>query len=459
MILLIHPVTEEFEVRLYLYKLKNNYLFILSIVKTGYFHFLKQTKVTALHFFIAICCISLLGGCLFLSNLSDKKEDSPIKTHSSSSIKLPPLLVEHWVSFQVRSGDSITSLFKKAGLTPANVQEVIRFKNAKKVLSHIYPGETILLLIKNNVLVKLRLNHSALKSTLLVKTDDGWNISTLEKKPVVKQVTAKGVIEDSLFLAGEDAGMSNKKIMELANLFGWDLDFVMDIRKGDSFKLIYDNYLIGGKKVGEGPIIAAQFINRGKKYYIFRYTDSENHTGYYTDEGYNAKRTFIRTPVAFSRISSKFSYGRRHPILNRIRAHRGVDYAAPSGTAIKASGDGRIIFRGKKKDYGNTIIIRHGNNISTLYAHMRSFKKGLKKGSKVAQSQVIGFVGQTGLATGPHLHYEFRLNGIHRDPLTVKLPKAEPIKESERARFLLTIAPLLIKLQSEQATPDLDITE
>ena len=236
--------------------------------------------------------------------------------------------------------------------------------------------------------------------------------------------------------------------MALAGIFGWDIDFALDIRQGDSFTVMYEELLLDGEKVGDGNIIAAEFINDDRTYRAYRYTDSKEKTEYYSPDGKSMRKPFMRTPVDLARISSRFNLRRKHPVLNKIRAHKGVDYAAATGTAIKATGDGKVVHRGRKGGYGNTIILRHGNTYTTLYAHMSKYARKTGVGSRVKQGQIIGYIGSTGLATGPHLHYEFRVNGVHRNPLKVKLPSAKPLPESEMGRFQTSIQPLIVQLDA-----------
>jgi murein DD-endopeptidase MepM/ murein hydrolase activator NlpD len=238
----------------------------------------------------------------------------------------------------------------------------------------------------------------------------------------------------------------------MANIFGYDIDFAQDIRKGDKFEILYEEKTLDGKAVGTGNILTARFTNRGKIYTAVRYTDKNGNTSYYSADGSSLRKAFIRTPVDFARISSRFSNGRKHPILNKIRAHKGVDYAAPRGTPIKAAGDGRVTLAGRKGGYGNTIVIKHGQRYQTLYAHMQGFAKGIRAGSNVKQGQIIGYIGTTGLSTGPHLHYEFQANGVHVDPLSQKLPISDPIHASEKQRFTERSKTLLAKLDIKKDT-------
>ncbi|MEJ2426098.1 MAG: peptidoglycan DD-metalloendopeptidase family protein, partial [Candidatus Thiodiazotropha sp.] len=286
-----------------------------------------------------------------------------------------------------------------------------------------------------------------ISSLEITPDDDSFNASLNNREVEIRSNQLSGTIENSLYLAAKKAGLSEKLIMQLADIFGWDVDFALEIRSGDRFTVISQEDYLDGEKLKDGPILAAEFVNQGKTYRAIRYTDETGHTDYYTPEGRSMRKAFLRAPVDFRRISSKFTQERWHPVLGKKRPHRGVDYAAKTGTPIKAAGDGKVIFRGKKGGYGNTVIIQHGQTYTTLYGHMSKFNKSAKRGSRVKQGQVIGYVGQTGLATGPHLHYEFRVNGVHRNPLTVKLPAAEPIAEKYRDDFIVKSQPLISKLE------------
>ena len=258
---------------------------------------------------------------------------------------------------------------------------------------------------------------------------------------------ANGIINDSLFLSGQKAGLSANLIMQLVAIFGWDIDFVLDIRKGDSFTILYEEQYKNGAKVAEGPIIAAEFINQGKAIRAIRYSENNERSNYYAVNGDAMRKAFLRTPVDFfSRISSRFSLGRKHPVLNKIRAHKGVDYAAPMGTPVRATGDGVVAFAGKDGGFGRKIKLKHGGAYSTVYAHLQRIGKNIRRGKEVKQGQIIGYVGQSGLATGPHLHYEFQIHGVHRNPLTVKLPKVKAIAKKNLPEFKKTIVPILAEL-------------
>ncbi len=335
----------------------------------------------------------------------------------------------------VGKGDSLSVIFQRAG---ASAAELLTIDKAMKDRgwAKLYPGEKVVFGFDSGGKLKaLTLHRSPLE-----QFEVSWNGSGFEGKQVVRQpdiqlAYAEGEIRDSLFVDASRAGLPDKLIMELANIFGWDIDFIQDIREGDRFRVVYEEKYLGEKKIGLGGIVAAEFVNQGKSYKAIRYTDSNGRTAYYTPDGRSMRKAFLRMPVDFARISSGFNLRRKHPVLNRIRAHKGTDYAAARGTPIKASGDGRVIFAGRKGGYGNTVIIRHGQAITTLYAHMQKFARGIRSGKTVRQGQVIGYIGSTGLATGPHLHYEFRVNGVHKNPMTVALPEAAPVPKSERKRF------------------------
>jgi murein DD-endopeptidase MepM/ murein hydrolase activator NlpD len=354
-----------------------------------------------------------------------------------------------WHTIEIKSGDNLADIFSREGISPQQLYKIMNLGGATHNLTKIYPGQTLRLLTDNESGL-IRLEYQIDKMNLLEvrRTGDDFETSTTYNTPERNITNASGFIDSSLFLAAQKAGLSDNMTMELASIFGWDIDFALDIRKGDKFVVLYDELYLEGEKVGEGHILAATFINQGKTYQAVRYTDESGVTDYYSPDGKNMRKAFLRTPVEYTRISSGFSLGRRHPILNRIRAHKGVDYAAPTGTPVKTTANGKIIFRGKKGGYGNTIIVQHGNKYSTLYGHLSRFKSGLSTGSTIKQGQVIGYVGMTGLATGPHLHYEFRIDGVHHNPLTVKLPGAEPLNKEYLADFRQKAASLIGKLDA-----------
>ncbi|MFJ7144702.1 peptidoglycan DD-metalloendopeptidase family protein [Pseudomonas protegens] len=353
----------------------------------------------------------------------------------------------------VAKGDTLSTLFEKVGLPATSVHEVLASDKQAKQFSQLKHGQKLEFeLTQDGQLNNLHSKVSDLETITLTKGPKGFTFNRVITKPVVRSAYVHGVINSSLSQSAARAGLSHSLTMDMANVFGYDIDFAQDIRQGDEFDVIYEQKVANGKVVGTGNILSARFTNRGKTYTAVRYTNKQGSSSYYTADGNSMRKAFIRTPVDFARISSRFSMGRKHPILNKIRAHKGVDYAAPRGTPIKAAGDGKVLLAGRRGGYGNTVIIQHGNTYRTLYGHMQGFAKGVKTGGSVKQGQVIGYIGTTGLSTGPHLHYEFQVNGVHVDPLGQKLPMADPIAKAERARFLQQSQPLMARMDQEKAT-------
>ncbi len=342
---------------------------------------------------------------------------------------------ENVLSIKVLAGDTLSTIFTRHGLSAATLAKLQATKHGKR-LARIRPGQTLSLYMnEQNVLQRLILPLDIQHSLHLIRGHKNFHSVQISKKLKTRLNYAEARITNSLFLAGKKSGLSDDLIMQMVDIFGWDIDFALDIRTGDHFTLIFEELYRAGEKVANGSIIAAEFVNRGKAIRAIRYTDASGHSDYYTPDGHSVRKAFLRTPVKFSRISSRFNLRRKHPVLHRVRAHRGVDYAAPRGTPIRATGDGKIAFASRKGGYGKTLIIRHGSTYSTLYAHLSRFARGIRSGKSVRQGQLVAYVGSSGLATGPHLHYEFRVRGRHRNPLTVALPKAKSIAKRFRTDY------------------------
>jgi len=346
-----------------------------------------------------------------------------------------------WQSLKIKSGDSLSVLFDRANIKPAQLHALMQLGKATSELKRIHPGDSIKVMSDDDgQLLALNYQIDGIRYLQVERDENAQLTANIFKHHIeVRNAYASGEIESSLFLASAKAGLSQNTTMELANVFGWDIDFALDIRKGDKFTVIYEQRFKNGVKIKDGNILAAEFINQGKTFRALRYTDPvTNYTGYYSPSGHSLRKAFLRSPVKFSRISSRFTTKRYHPILHRFRSHKGVDYASGRGTPIRASGDGKVIYKGNKGGYGRTVIIKHGSRYTTLYAHMNSYNRKIRSGKRVKQGQVIGYVGSSGLASGPHLHYEFRVNGVHRNPLTVKFPSTKPIPKRYRDNFELT---------------------
>jgi murein DD-endopeptidase MepM/ murein hydrolase activator NlpD len=365
-------------------------------------------------------------------------------------VAAPPEKEGEQLLLTVKSGDSLDRLFRRSNLSLVDLTMLMRQDLTRKYLRLLKPGDEIEIRHLDGKVLELTREIDLFSALTVTREADTFVAQTHLYDIHPKQTEASGRISSSLFLAAAEAGISDRTIMNMAGMFAWDIDFVLDIREGDEFIIIYEELWRDGELLTEGEILAAEFINQGKSYRALRYTSPDGETNYFTPEGENVRKAFLRAPLNFARISSNFNPRRRHPKLNTIRAHQGVDYAAARGTAIKAAGNGKIIFRGVKGGYGNTIILQHGDNITTLYAHLNGFSRDYRNGAKVQQGNTIGFVGATGLATGPHLHYEYRKNGVHMNPRTVNLPDAEPIDPALRASFLENTESLLLKLESQR---------
>ena len=346
----------------------------------------------------------------------------------------------------VGPGDSLSAIFQRLGLL-ASVPSLLQSGVPTRPLHRLHPGQTLHILTDDQGLLHLMLQPTPTREAHYLRTPDGaFLVNYIDLPMEYRRRTVRKTIERTLFDAGYDAGLSPAMILALAHVFSWDIDFALDIHRGDQFKLVWDEHWIQGRRVKDGPIIAAEFTNRGRTYRAVRYAKPGGNAIYYTPDGQPLRKPFLRTPVDFTRISSRFNPRRLHPILKQVRPHRGVDYAAPTGTPIYATGDGTVIQRGLNGGYGRSVLIRHGTRYATVYAHLSRYARGLKAGSKVVQGQMIGRVGKSGMATGPHLHYEFRVDGIHRDPLKITLPSSQPLQYSQLSHFRQQTWPALIAL-------------
>lgn len=366
-----------------------------------------------------------------------------------------PTEFEFQKALTVNSGDTLSVLFVKAGLDNSLLHSILSTNKEAKHFTHLKIGQVVTFEFdESQALQSVSSQLNPLETIYLEKKADTDSFSFRKDVATTQTVekSVQGVIKSALFSATKKAGLPYGLALDMANIFGYDIDFAQDLRTGDEFELVYEEKVLDGQAIGTGNILAARFTNRGKEFTAVRYTDKQGNASYYSADGSSLRKAFIRTPVDFARISSRFSLGRKHPILNKIRAHKGVDYAAPRGTPIKAAGDGRVTLAGRKGGYGNTIVIKHGQRYQTLYAHMQGFAKGVRAGSNVKQGQIIGYIGTTGLSTGPHLHYEFQVNGAHVDPLSQKLPTADPIHASEKQRFTERSKTLLATLDANKDT-------
>ena len=348
----------------------------------------------------------------------------------------------------VSHNDTLDRIFRRLKLDLADLASLRDMPGLKAGLDKLRPGEALHLIHRDGSLFGFERRLSPSETLRVIRDEAGFRSNVLENPLETRERTVHGVIDSSLFEAVAKAGAHDQTALALADIFGWDIDFVLDIQPGDTFTATYDEISQDGTYVKDGPVIAALFVNRGRQFRAVRYVDPTGSAHYYSPEGVSMYRAFLRTPVEFTRISDRFNPNRLHPILNTIRAHKGVDYAAPTGTPVRAAGDGRVQFAGRQGGYGNVVEIAHPRGVVTVYGHLSRFGKGIHTGSKVTQGDVIAYVGMTGLATGPHLHYEYRVNGVHKNPQTVDLPGAAPIDPAWRQDFDVKTALALAALEA-----------
>lgn len=385
--------------------------------------------------------------------VSERPDPAPAATSRAFDV---PATEHTWRSVEVRSGDSLARIFSREHLSARDLHAVMQSDDTARRLRRIHPGEQLQYRADDaGNLLALRYEFDRLEAIIAERAEPEAPFATRiqAREPERRVVTAEAEIESSLFLASTAAGLDDATAMAVADIFQWDIDFVLDIRRGDGFRVAVEELWLDGEKLGYGAILAAEFTNRGDVYRAVRYTDREGYTSYYTPDGMSMRKAFLRAPVQFSRISSNFNMRRRHPLHNTVRPHRGIDYAAPRGTPVVAAGEGRVV-RVEKNHYasGNYVVIQHGETYQTKYLHLSRFGSGMRTGRRVDQGDVIGYVGATGWATGPHLHYEFLVHGVHKNPRTVDMPKALPIAVAERTRFQASTGALVALLETGSDT-------
>jgi murein DD-endopeptidase MepM/ murein hydrolase activator NlpD len=409
--------------------------------------------------------IGLVAIVAALVTLPRERETPPIAAQSSAEtaaappIQSPPGTHEASLGFStievvVSRNDTMDRLFRRFELNLGDLATLRNLPDLRSQVDRLKPGELLRFMHRGGELVGLERKLSDSETLKVTRDANGFSSDVLENPLEVRTRTASATIQNSLFQAAADAELSDRVAFDLADIFQYDIDFVLDIQAGDRFTVVYEEVFQDGVPLRIGNILAAKFVNDGREYRAVRYVDTEGHGQYFSPDGKSLRKAFIRAPVQFSRISSRFNPSRRHPVLNRIRAHRGVDYAAPVGTPVRAAGEGRVKFVGRQGGFGNVIELEHGSGVVTVYGHLSRFAAQLRRGQRVELAQVIGYVGMTGLATGPHLHYEYRVHGVHKNPQTVALPDADPIQSVERERFLTDTA-ILVNMLDLPAGPAL----
>lgn len=396
-----------------------------------------------------LLALPLFGGVAAFAIAPDTDTDGMPRELVVNTITLPAAIpTEHgpldfWREERVLRGDNIASVLTRLGVASEEAERVIKASRNQRALHTPQPGRTVLarvtadgqLLLLRHLSGTNRLISVQRQGDALVVRDEAIQLET-------RTLMRSGVVNTSLFSAMDSADVPDHFASQLSEIFSGDIDFHRDIKEGDQFSVLYEAQFYNGQMVQTGNLLAAEYVNGQDLHQAVRFNNR-----YYTPNGRSLQRAFLKSPMTFSRISSGFSNARYHPVLQEWRAHRGVDYAAPTGTPIRAIADATVQFIGSKGGYGNLIELQHSGVYSTAYGHMSRFGKGLRRGARIKQGQVIGFVGQTGLATGPHLHYEFRVNGVQRNPLTLNLPTSMPLEARERAAFNLAAAPLSDRLR------------
>ena len=379
-------------------------------------------------FFISIVSVVLI----YLDTLTDEPipiEEITITENLNDDL---PVIKSKQIH-EVKKGESLSIIFEEKNVSLNTAYKIFNF-DKNNILSSIIPGDMMEFNYIGGDLLTIEIIKDDINS-ILIETKNDISIKRIKKE--TQKITSfnKGEIKNSFYKSAKDVGVPDSIIMDFAYIFGWDIDFIFDIRKGDKFSVIYETDFSEGAKISSGDIVFAEFINKDKKYVAQRFFDDIQGKQYFNENGENVKKAFLRAPLDFAYISSHFNPNRMHPILHRIKAHNGVDYAAKRNTPVKASGNGVISFMGRQSGYGKTIEIKHGGNIKTLYAHLERFDSNFKVGSKVKQGNVIAYVGDSGQATGPHLHFEFWQGEVRTDPVKVELPSAKPVNNSQMEEF------------------------
>jgi murein DD-endopeptidase MepM/ murein hydrolase activator NlpD len=414
-----------------------------------------------------LACCALAGAVLWGWGLTHAPLDRPSPaspatpnlsaTASGAAAPPRPIVVQQasvasMIEVVVGRNDTLDAIFRRMSLNKSDLAAIRALPGIRQSLDFLRPGDAIKLTHSDGDIKELTRKVSETQTLNVVRQTSGFEARMIDNPVETRVRIATATIDSSLFQAAGAADISDMVALKLANVFAWDIDFVLDIREGDRFTAVYEQIYQEGKYLRDGEVLAAEFVNNGKIYRAVRFVSDSGNAGYYTPDGLAMRKAFLRAPLDFTRVSSAFNPHRQHPILNTIRGHMGTDYAAPTGTPVHAAGDGRVSFAGWRGGYGNALILTHGSNVSTLYGHMSRFARNVRVGTRVQQGEVIGYVGMTGLATGPHLHYEYLTNGVHRNPQTVKLPGAEPLHAEALQKFREVAAPLIASLQPPAAS-------
>ncbi len=400
---------------------------------------------------LALAVLGLTGAAFGIA--PESTLDMPPLRTIERALPLPELVpaaaddAPYWREERVQRGDTIGSLLARAGVDDPGAMTFLRTHAGARPLYQLRPGQPVRIATdEDGRLAALRFVTGAGDLLAIERAGEAFSSTVGAAAETVRLTLKSGVIVSSLFGAADAVGLPDAVTVALAELFGGDIDFLQDLRRGDRFSVLYETRHLEGEPVGTGRIVAAEFENRSQRFTAFHWRDADGQDSWYTEDGRSTRKAFLRSPMEFSRMTSGFSLARLHPIFRTLRAHKGVDYAAPTGTPVRATADGVVAEAGVMGGYGNTVVLRHHGAYSTLYAHLSRFAPQLRKGTRVRQGDTIGYVGATGWATGPHLHYEFRINDEARNPLTVALPTAGPLPPESRSAFFAHVQPLVQQL-------------
>lgn len=416
---------------------------------------LTQARKLKLRWFVTLSTLPLLAVVSAFGIIPQSKISFTLNQPTIAEITLPssPQDISEptvfWRTERVQRGDTIAELLRRLNIDDIAASNYLRNDKSENSLLQLssvmdVQAETL----ADGSLVSLRYTNRNGHQIIVKKTNDTFSSRTLNAQIEKRIFMRTGQISSTLFAATDAANVPDAAAIQLADIFSGDIDFHRDLRNGDQFSVIYEMNYSDGEAISTGNILAAEFINQGHQYRALYYETAKNNGNYFSPDGRSIRKTFLRSPIEFSRISSGFQLSRFHPILNKWRSHKGVDFAAATGTKVKATADGTVAFVGKQGGYGNVVILNHQAGRSTVYGHLSRFANGLRLGQRVTQGEIIAYVGQTGLATGPHLHYEFKINGQQFDPLRVVLPDAKPISSVQKSQFLLTTASINSRLSA-----------
>lgn len=354
---------------------------------------------------------------------------------------------DFWTEERILRGDTLASLLDRLGVAAEEKTDILAAGRQSAALQRLAPGRTVLARVTaTGRLLLLRYLASDDRLVTLNRIEGRFEVKEAQVKLEARPIMRSGEIRSSLFGATDAADIPDSIASQMAEIFSGEIDFHRDLRRGDRFSVVYEAYYYNGNLIKTGRLLSAEFVNQGKAHRAVYFRDSSGRDGYFTPQGQSLKRAFLKSPIPFSRISSGFTSARFHPVLQQWRAHRGIDYAAPTGTPVRAVADAVVSFAGWQNGYGNIVVLEHHKPYSSAYAHLSRFAPGVKKGKRISQGDIIGYVGATGLATGPHLHYEFRVAGVQRDPQSLSLPIAFTLDGRERTRFLAESRPLVNRL-------------